>query len=155
MATKFLGADGNPQKCKKCEKTFEIGSWPCIQGGSHVVESKNYYIDCTVSDPNDLKKCTLLAPVNEGRIWRDANGQEHEERRLFVTFRRGKYETADPMEQWGLETMKAVELISEELWKERFFTPTEKMNQKALDLSVKEARINELLAKVERENAQV
>lgn len=144
-----------------CKREFTFGDWECFPGQSHEVEAKSYYLaDAPFMSKHDLEKDpdglmlrnsqTYLHCIPE-RTFKDDTGQLAKHTFQPILFKRGRFETTNPMEQYYLERSKHP--VSYEKWFEAYHTPKQKQNIKdnslvtrEREIERKEREVNDLLA---------
>lgn len=146
-------------KCKKCEKTFKVGEWRCVDGGNHEVEPKTFR---SLDAPGETGKFVGQPPIVRGRTMVCNIPPPHKEIEGTdtrwvgmgtVEFINGRYTTTDPEQQYYLEKKGPAYNATEEQWKNTWLTDTEKLEDTRLQLVAEKQRLenenNALLAQVQ------
>jgi hypothetical protein len=154
-------------KCLRCDKEFEAGSWNCADGKSHLLEIKTYYmLDCPFvpkdgGDPRIRERAHVqvlnVVPESKRTVGTDVFIIPG----THVDFYGGRFSTADPALQYGLDNHPKV-FHGEEgmrLWENNYYTEPEKRERENTKLKGEISRLenerNTLLQQVQEKAKKV
>jgi hypothetical protein len=157
------------KKCTLCDTAVEydgtdpkfFGFGPCKKKvGNHLVESKTYYHPGgrDIQDQRDRRRFAphiILLPVYE---YQAEGGKIFKTHGVEANFYDGKFETADPEQQWYLDQKAGIMSGDEglKMWRQIYLTETQNLNIAKAELEdvnrqIKES--NDLLAQVKAKQA--
>lgn len=119
-------------KCTRCEQTFSAPDFKCADGAKHQVESKIYFAPIP----------GLRLYVNEEHSLKMENGKDRLVPAKLVEFSAGRFVTADPEDQFGLdEHLRTGGLIDQAKWEEIFYSKEDRIKEREKSLAEREERV--------------
>lgn len=155
-----------PRKCTECgemvdyngtdEKYFGFG--PCKKKkGNHTVEAVTYYhpggkMIQDIRDRRIFSPDIILLPVYE---YQAEGGKILKTHGVSAHFYDGKFETADPEQQWYLDQKGDIQSGDEglKMWREIYLTPEQNLSIKAAELKQKEGELADIDRKIKENNS--
>ena len=124
--------------CTRCGEDFVTGKWFCEDGQRHQVELKTYYVK------------TQGLTIHYGLV-QGENVMNH--RRDAINFARGTFQTADPEQQEFLDDYAGC--VTADVWRDINLSEKERTEASKREKSRLEQQNNDLLAQVQKLQAQV